>query len=57
MFAQRGDTNSDGCVDDIDLLVVLFSCGGDNPDADVNGDGIVNDADLLEVLSNFAVGC
>ncbi|GBC94064.1 hypothetical protein HRbin15_02571 [bacterium HR15] len=57
VFAQRGDTNGDGCVDDIDLLTVLFSYGGNTPEADVNGDGIVNDADLLEVLSNFAAGC
>ena len=54
----EGDVNGDGCVDDADLLQVLFAFGatGSNP-ADVNGDLIVDDADLLIVLFNFGAGC
>ena len=55
----EGDVNGDGCVDDADLLMVLFAFGcstGCGPE-DVNGDGIVDDADLLIVLFNFGNGC
>ncbi len=52
-----GDVNGDGCVDDADLLQVLFAFGGEGGEADVNGDGIVDDADLLIVLFNFGAGC
>jgi len=54
----EGDVNGDGCVDDADLLIVLFNFGqtGSNP-ADVNGDSVVDDADLLIVLFNFGQGC
>ncbi|MFQ3612020.1 MAG: hypothetical protein SNJ72_11065 [Fimbriimonadales bacterium] len=51
------DVNGDGCVDDADLLAVLFAFGSDDASADVNCDGIVDDADLLEVLFNFGSGC
>jgi hypothetical protein len=53
-----GDVDDNGCVDDADLLQVLFAFGatGQN-DADVNGDQIVDDADLLIVLFNFGAGC
>ncbi|GIV11287.1 MAG: hypothetical protein KatS3mg020_0778 [Fimbriimonadales bacterium] len=57
VLAIQGDVNDDGCVDDADLLVVLFAFGGSNPLADVNGDGSVDDADLLIVLFNFGNGC
>lgn len=59
----RSDVNGDGCVDDADLLAVMFCLGelidfdGDgvaiNADclaADVNQDGTVDDSDLLTVL-------
>ena len=54
----EGDVDGNGCVDDADLLMVLFAFGatGSNP-ADVNGDSIVDDADLLTVLFNFGAGC
>ncbi|MCX7924868.1 MAG: hypothetical protein N2554_03535 [Fimbriimonadales bacterium] len=54
----QGDANRDGCIDDADLLTVLFNFGatGNNP-ADVNCDGTVDDADLLEVLFLFGAGC
>jgi len=56
-----GDTNGDGCVDDADLLAVLFAFGsagtGDTRHEDINKDGIVDDADLLQVLSHFGSGC
>ncbi len=55
----RGDVNGDGCVDDADLLAVLFAFGntGTNLPEDVTGDGVVDDADLLRVLFNFGFGC
>lgn len=53
----EGDMNGDGCVNDADLLLVLFNFGTGNAGADANGDGIVNDADLLLVLFNFGQGC
>jgi len=52
-----GDANGDGCVDDADLLTVLFAFGGSDMDADVNEDGVVDDADLLTVLFAFGSGC
>lgn len=53
-----GDVNNDDCIDDADLLAVLFAFGqtGDRPE-DLNHDGVVDDADLLIVLFNFGVGC
>ena len=53
-----GDVDGNGCVDDADLLSVLFNFGatGLNP-ADLNCDGTVDDADLLTVLFNFGSGC
>lgn len=52
------DVNGDGCVDDADLLRVLFAFGstGSNLPEDLNRDGVVDDADLLEVLFNFGGG-
>ncbi len=54
-----GDVNGDGCVDDADLLAVLFAFGssGSGLPEDVNNDGVVDDADLLIVLFNFGTGC
>lgn len=61
---QNGDVNMDGCVDDADLLSVLFAFGGGTGDgrttfdpADLNGDGSIDDADLLLVLFGFGNGC
>lgn len=54
---EPGDANGDGCVNDADLLIVLFNFGSSNQQADLNGDGIVNDVDLLLVLFNFGSGC
>jgi hypothetical protein len=54
----EGDVNCDGCVDDADLLSVLFDFGSTAITAsDVNNDGVVDDADLLMVLFNFGSGC
>jgi len=53
----EGDVNGDGCVDDADLLIVLFNFGNTGGQGDVNNDGIVDDADLLIVLFNFGAGC
>ena len=52
-----GDVDGNGCVDDADLLQVLFAFGSSDPVTDVNGDGVVDDADLLIVLFNFGSGC
>ncbi len=58
VLAVNGDVDGNGCVDDADLLTVLFAFGntGAHP-ADTNGDDIVDDADLLTVLFNFGRGC
>jgi probable HAF family extracellular repeat protein len=55
----RGDVDGNGCVDDADLLRVLFAFGqsGSGLPEDLNGDGIVDDADLLAVLFRFGSGC
>jgi hypothetical protein len=54
-----GDVNLDGCVDDADLLQVLFAFGrtGAGLPEDINCDQVVDDADLLVVLFNFGSGC
>jgi hypothetical protein len=53
-----GDVDGNGCVDDADLLEVLFAFGQVGASrADVNGDGVVDDADLLTVLFDFGSGC
>ncbi|MCX7992454.1 MAG: pre-peptidase C-terminal domain-containing protein [Fimbriimonadales bacterium] len=59
LAARRADVNRDGCVDDSDLLNVLFEFRNEGLllDADVNGDSVVDDADLLEVLFYFRSGC
>jgi len=58
-LGPEGDVNGDGCVNDSDLLIVLFNFGnsGSGVQGDVNGDGVVNDSDLLVVLFNFGQGC
>lgn len=57
--ALAGDVNADGCVDDADLLAVLFDFGqqGCALETDMNHDGTVDDADLLMVLFAFGRGC
>jgi hypothetical protein len=59
-IAHNGDVTGNGCVDDADLLVVLFAFGNTGSNlgrVDVNCDGVVDDADLLQVLFNFGSGC
>jgi len=58
--SENGDVDANGCVDDADLLAVLFAFGSTGSDlgrVDVNCDGTVDDADLLQVLFNFGSGC
>jgi len=57
--SPAGDVNGSGCVDDSDLLAVLFAFGNTwtNLPEDLNRDGIVDDADLLIVLFDFGSGC
>jgi outer membrane protein assembly factor BamB len=59
MPVQEGDVDTNGCVDDADLLRVLFAFGqsGTGLPEDLNGDSTVDDADLLLVLFNFGGGC
>ncbi|MCS7064836.1 MAG: hypothetical protein NZL85_01035, partial [Fimbriimonadales bacterium] len=56
---HMADVDLSGCVDDADLLRVLFSFGdtGYFPPADLNYDTVVDDADLLMVLFSFGDGC
>jgi uncharacterized membrane protein len=58
-MGRLGDVDGDGCVDDGDLLEVLFSFGarGMNLRGDLDGDGMVGESDLLEVLLHFGEGC
>jgi probable HAF family extracellular repeat protein len=58
--AHSGDVDANGCVDDADLLAVLFAFGSTGSTLgreDANCDGVVDDADLLIVLFNFGSGC
>ncbi len=58
VLSLAGDVNGDGCVDDADLLAVLFAFGEvGNRLEDLNGDLMVDDADLLLVLFHFGSGC
>jgi hypothetical protein len=59
MALVLGDVNGDDCIDDADLLRVLFAFGQTGTDLpeDLNLDGVVDDADLLIVLFNFGSGC
>jgi hypothetical protein len=54
-----GDLDGNGCVNDSDLLAILFAFGntGSGLMEDITGDGAVNDSDLLLVLFNFGSGC
>lgn len=58
-YLFNSDVNGDGCVNDLDLLAVLFAFGESGSDLaeDLNGDGSVNDEDLLIVLFRFGTGC
>jgi hypothetical protein len=55
----QGDVDGSGCVDDSDLIAVLFAFGQAEPllPEDVNLDGVVDDADLTIVLFDFGRGC
>ncbi len=55
----QGDVDRSGCVDDSDLLAVLFAFGrmGMFLPEDVNMDGVVDDSDMLTVLFQFGAGC
>ena len=59
-ISHQGDADDNGCIDDADLLAVLFAFGSSGDElgrVDVNCDGTVDDADLLVVLFNFGSGC
>jgi len=52
-----GDVDGNGCVNDLDLLAVLFAFGNTGGAEDTNCDGTVNDSDVLELLFSFGSGC
>ena len=57
-FPLRGDVNRDGCVDDADLMAVLFAFGERGyRNADIDWNGAIDDGDLLQVLFHFGDGC
>jgi probable HAF family extracellular repeat protein len=57
-FPLRGDVNRDGCVDDADLIAVLFAFDGRGySNADIDWNGVIGDGDLLQVLFHFGDGC
>jgi probable HAF family extracellular repeat protein len=57
-FPLRGDVNRDGCVDDADLIAVLFAFGERGyRNEDINWNGVIDDGDLLQVLFHFGDGC
>ncbi|MDW8052409.1 MAG: hypothetical protein RMJ83_08025, partial [Armatimonadota bacterium] len=54
----RADVTLDCCVNNADLLAVLFAFGSEGERLeDVNLDGVVNNADLVAVLFSFGQGC
>lgn len=55
--SPQGDVNGDGCVDDTDLLLILFAFGNYGGAEDLDGNGVVDDGDLLIVLFHFGDGC
>lgn len=58
--SHNGDVDNNNCIDDADLLAVLFAFGQSGSSlgrVDVNCDQVVDDADLLIVLFNFGQGC
>lgn len=58
LHVETADINEDGCVNDEDLLAVLFNFGLEGClRQDIDGDGIVSDGDLLLVLFAFGQGC
>ncbi len=56
---NNGDVDNNGCIDDADLLMVLFAFGsiGSPGRVDINCDGTVDDSDLITLLFNFGSGC
>lgn len=58
-FVPRGDANGDGCVDNTDLLAMLYAFGseGSSLSADLDGNGRVDDADWLVMLFGWGEGC
>jgi hypothetical protein len=48
-----GDTNGDGVVDVIDIVMVILDWGSPDGKGDVNGDGISNVQDLVIVILNW----
>lgn len=57
--AMIGDVNRDDCINDADLLQVLFAFDhtGNQLPEDINNDGRINDLDLLMVLFRYGTGC
>ena len=56
-FRRPGDVDGNGCVNDEDLLLVVFNFGSSDSATDLDSSGTVDDTDLLIVLFNFSSGC
>jgi hypothetical protein len=54
-----GDLNGDGCVDQVDLGILLadWGCSGGDCPGDCDGDGNTDQADLGILLANWGEGC
>jgi len=57
-FPRRGDVDRNGCVNEADLLRVLFAFGERGyRNEDIDWNGVIDDGDLLVVLFNVGNGC
>lgn len=60
-LGRPGDVNGDGCIDLVDVAVVLGAFGSSVPpgdaSGDVNWDGVVGLADVALILSAYGDGC
>ncbi|HUU96145.1 MAG TPA: hypothetical protein VM487_10430 [Phycisphaerae bacterium] len=58
-FPVPGDLNGDGCVDQVDLGILLadWGCTGGDCPGDCDGDGNTDQVDLGIMLANWGVGC
>jgi len=58
-LAIPGDLNGDGCVDQVDLGILLadWGCSGGDCPGDCDGDGNTNQTDLGILLAHWGEGC
>ena len=58
-LGQEGDLNGDGCVDQVDLGILLadWGCTGGDCPGDCDGDGDTDHSDLGVLLAHWGEGC